>query len=126
MQPLSGLDAFFLYAETESMHLHVALTAILDPSGAPEPLTLERLKALVAERLPLVPPFTRRLNEVPLTIDPQPRRKVKAWVRFGDAPVRVDAVAARWTPDAVGIVFHIDDVEHRCWVWAGAVDGVTA
>lgn len=67
-----------------------------------------------------------RLNEVPLTIDPRPRRKVKAWVRFGDAPVRVDAVAARWTPDAVGIVFHINDVEHRCWVWAGAVDDVSA
>lgn len=63
-----------------------------------------------------------RLNEVPLTIDPAPRRKVKAWVRFGDTPVRVDAVAARWTPDAVGIVFHIGEVEHRCWVWAGAVD----
>jgi hypothetical protein len=62
-----------------------------------------------------------RLGEVPLTVDPMPRRKVKAWVRFGDTPVRVDAIAARWTPDAVGIVFAVDGVAHRCWVWAGAI-----
>lgn len=67
-------------------------------------------------------PLELRLDQVPLTIDPQPRRKVRAWVRFGAVPVQVDAVAARWTPDAVGIVFRIDDVEHRCWVWSGAVD----
>lgn len=80
-------------------------------------LTLSRggpLQSLTAAEL--------RLNEVPLTIDPRPRRKVKAWVRFGDTPIRVDAVAARWTPDAVGIVFRVEEVEHRCWVWAGAVD----
>jgi hypothetical protein len=67
-----------------------------------------------------------RLDEVPLTVDPRPRRKVKAWVRFGSTPVRVDAIAARWTPDAVGIVFRVDDVEHRCWVWMGAVDEAPA
>lgn len=63
-----------------------------------------------------------RLDEVPLTIDPRPRRKVRAWVRFGDTPVRVDAIAARWTPDAVGIQFTVNGREHRCWVWMGAVD----
>jgi len=67
VQPLSGLDALFLYAETESMHLHVALTAILHPGA--EPLTIERLRALVGERLHLVPPFTRRLAEVPFGLD---------------------------------------------------------
>jgi hypothetical protein len=70
-------------------------------------------------------PSELRLNEVPLTIDPRPRRKVKAWVRFGAVPIRVDAIVARWTPDAVGIAFTVEDVEHRCWVWAGAVDEVT-
>ena len=67
-------------------------------------------------------PMELRLSEVPLTIDPKPSRKVRAWVRFGTTPVRVNAVAARWTPDAVGIVFHVGDVEHRCWAWSGAVD----
>ncbi|MDF2047273.1 hypothetical protein P2P98_13990 [Microbacterium sp. Kw_RZR3] len=69
-------------------------------------------------------PMELRLDQVPLTIDPRPRRKVKAWVRFGSTPVRVDALVARWTPDAVGIVLHAGHVEHRCWVWVGAVDEV--
>lgn len=69
MVPLSGLDAFFLYAESESMHLHVALTAIVDPSEAPEPLTYERFRQLVAERMHFVPPFTRRLAEVPFGLN---------------------------------------------------------
>ena len=59
---------------------------------------------------------------MPLTIDPQPCRRVKAWVRFGDTPVRVDAVAARWTARAVGIEFAVKGVTHRCWVWEGAVE----
>ncbi|WP_396645484.1 hypothetical protein [Microbacterium sp.] len=67
-------------------------------------------------------PAELRLDDVPLTVDPKPRRKVKAWVRFGDVPVRVDALAARWTPDAIGIVFRVEETEYRCWVWVGAVD----
>ena len=62
---------------------------------------------------------------MPLTIDPQPHRELKAWVRFGDTPVRVDAVAARWTADAVGIVFFVGEKEHRSWVWNGAVEEPT-
>lgn len=84
----------------------------------------ERALEVVArdEKLQTLTPMELRLAEVPLTIDPRPRRKVRAWVRFGTVPVRVEAVAARWTPDAVGIVFKVGDVEHRCWVWSGAVD----
>lgn len=85
----------------------------------------DRMLVTIARDAPLqsLTPMELRLDEVPLTIDPAPRRTVKAWVRFGSTPVRVDAIAARWTPDAVGIVFHVGDVEHRCWVWAGAVEG---
>jgi hypothetical protein len=72
----------------------------------------------------LTPPGLR-LDEVPLTIDPRPHR-VKAWVRFGATPIRVDAVAARWTPDAVGIVFDVDGNARRCWVWSGAIDETPA
>lgn len=77
-------------------------------------------------QLQTLTPAELRLDEVPLTVDPKPRRKVKAWVRFGAVPVRVDAVAARWTPDAIGIVFHVEETEYRCWVWAGAADEVSA
>lgn len=84
----------------------------------------ERILQTVARdaKLQTLTPLELRLDEAPLTIDPRPRRKVLAWVRFGDTPVRVAAVAARWTPDAVGIVFSIDGREYRCWVWSGAVD----
>lgn len=73
-----------------------------------------KLQSLSAEEL--------RLDEVPITIDPRPSRKVRAWVRFGDVPVRVDAVAVRWTPDAGGIEFLVGENVNRCWIWNGAVD----
>lgn len=84
----------------------------------------ERALEVIArdEQLQTLTPMELRLDEVPLTVDPKPRRRVRAWVRFGATPVRVEAVAARWTPDAVGIVFYVGEKEHRCWVWSGAVD----
>jgi len=87
----------------------------------------ERALEVIArgEKLQTLTPMELRLDEVALTVDPKPRRRVKAWVRFGNVPVRVDAVAARWTADAVGITFRVGDDEHRCWVWMGAVDEET-
>jgi hypothetical protein len=64
-----------------------------------------------------------RLDSLPVTIDPKPRR-VRAWVRFGEQAVRVEAFAERWTRDAVGIRFTAQGVEHRCWVWNSAVEPV--
>lgn len=85
------------------------------------------LKGIAGEgQLQSLTPDELRLHEVPLTVDPKPHRRVKAWVRFGEMPVRVDAVAARWTPSAVGILFTVGGHEHRCWVWVGAVDEVPA
>src|SRR3954465_1097304 len=66
MQQLTGLDAAFLAMETPSVYGHVGSVCVLDPSTALEPLTLERLTALVQERLHLVPPFRRRLVTGPL------------------------------------------------------------
>jgi diacylglycerol O-acyltransferase / wax synthase len=69
MQQLSGLDAAFLALESSSMFGHVGSLCIVDPSTTAEPLTLDRLTRVVASRLPLVPPFRRRLVEVPLGLD---------------------------------------------------------
>ena len=69
MQQLSGLDAAFLAMETPSVYGHVGSICILDPGTAPEPLTLDRLTRLVEERLHLIPPFRRRLVNVPLGLD---------------------------------------------------------
>ena len=69
MQQLTGLDAAFLAMETSSVYGHVGSVCVLDPSTAPEPLTLERLQQVIASRLHLVPPFRRRLHDVPFGLD---------------------------------------------------------
>ena len=61
------------------------------------------------------------LHTLALTVDPKPER-VKAWVRSGETPILVDAVAERWTPRAIGIMFMVGEKEYRTWVWASAVD----
>jgi len=66
---LSGLDAAFLAMETSSVYGHVGSICVIDPSTAPEPLTLERLQRVISSRLHLVPPFRRRLAEVPFGFD---------------------------------------------------------
>ncbi len=69
MQQLTGLDAAFLAMETSAVFGHVGSICLLDPSTAPEPLTLDRLTQMIDERLHLLPPFRRRLVTVPLGLD---------------------------------------------------------
>jgi WS/DGAT/MGAT family acyltransferase len=69
MQQLTGLDAAFLALETPNVYGHVGSVCILDPTTAPEPLTLDRLTAVIESRLHLIPPFRRRLVTVPLGLD---------------------------------------------------------
>ena len=61
MRRLTGLDATFLYLETPSIHMHVASTAVFDPSTVPGGYSFERVVELVESRLHLLPPFRRRL-----------------------------------------------------------------
>jgi diacylglycerol O-acyltransferase / wax synthase len=69
MKQLSGLDSQFLAMETRSVFGHVGSVCILDPSTANGKFTLDHLTNAIAERLPLVPLFRRRLVEVPLGLD---------------------------------------------------------
>ena len=70
MQQLTSLDAQFLAIETPRTYGHVGGLAIYDPSTAPGgELTQQDVSRLVSERLHLLPPFTRRLVEVPLGLD---------------------------------------------------------
>lgn len=64
-----------------------------------------------------------QLDVLPVTMSPQPEA-VRAWVRFGDEPHRVRAVAERWTRYAVGIRFAAKGIEYKCWVWNSAVDTI--
>jgi WS/DGAT/MGAT family acyltransferase len=55
--------------ETPTLHMHTLKVAILEPSPAdshPTPLTVEALREELGRRLHLLPPFRRRIVEVPL------------------------------------------------------------
>ena len=52
--------------ETPTLHMHTLKISILDPSGVPGGYTFERFKEVLGERLHLLPPFRRRMVEVPL------------------------------------------------------------
>lgn len=69
MQRLTGLDATFLYLETPANHMHVGSLAIFDPSTVPEGYEYEKVVDLVRDRLPLLPPFRRRLKEIPFQLN---------------------------------------------------------
>jgi len=63
--PLTGLDGAFLALESPTTHLHIMGTMVFDPTGVPGGLGHRRVRAVVGERLHLVPPFAMRMVEVP-------------------------------------------------------------
>ena len=69
MQQLSGLDAAFLAMESTRVYAHVGSVCLLDPSTAPQPLTLDQLTAHIASRQHLLPLLRRRLVTVPFGLD---------------------------------------------------------
>jgi WS/DGAT/MGAT family acyltransferase len=70
MRQLSSLDAQFLNVESARTFGHVAFLGLYDPSTAPDgTLGVEDVKALLEERLHLLPPLRWRLVEVPLGLD---------------------------------------------------------
>ena len=96
---LTGLDAAFLAMETSAVYGHVGSICVLDPSTAPEPLTLERLQGLVALAAaprPAVPPAAGRgaLRLRPALLDRGPR------LRHRVPRARAGAAGARRRPAA--------------------------
>ena len=70
MRQLSALDTLFLALESPTTYGHVSGLAIVDPSTAPGgTLTLDDLKAVLTERLHLLPVMRWKLAEVPLGLD---------------------------------------------------------
>src|SRR4051794_32423222 len=70
MRQLTSLDAQFLALETNRQAGHVGGLAIVDTSTRPGgSIACSDLKALLRERLPLLPPFKWKLVEVPLGLD---------------------------------------------------------
>lgn len=70
MYKLSGLDAAFLYNETERCPQHVSSVQVMElPQGVDEDTFIEGLKAHFMRRLHLVPYLTNRLLETPFLAD---------------------------------------------------------
>jgi len=65
LRRLSGFDTAFLAAERPGNPLHMMAVLVLDPSSVPGGYTFEQLRDFVADRLPTLTPFRRRLVEVP-------------------------------------------------------------
>ena len=85
--------------------------------------TSERILDRIASegRLQTLDAIELEFDRLTVTTDPKPET-VRAWVRFGAVPVRVDAEACMWTETAVAIRFRANNREHKCWVWRGAVE----
>jgi WS/DGAT/MGAT family acyltransferase len=69
MERLAPGDAAFLYMETPSSHMHVTGVIIVDPSTMHGGYAFETIRDMLASRLHLLPPYRRRLLEVPFHID---------------------------------------------------------
>jgi diacylglycerol O-acyltransferase / wax synthase len=68
MEQLAGLDASFLYMETPSLHMHISMVVVIDPSTVPGGYSYEKLRDLVGARLAQAPVFRRRLVQVPFRL----------------------------------------------------------
>ena len=68
MQQLTGVDASFLYMETNATYGHVSSLIIYDPKDG-EGASYERTRQLFEERLHLLEPMRRRVVQVPFDID---------------------------------------------------------
>jgi len=67
-EQLAGMDAAFLALETPELPMHVVGVLILDPAGGAD-FSVDRLRKVVEDRVHLMPPFCRRLIDVPLSLD---------------------------------------------------------
>ncbi|MFC4001040.1 wax ester/triacylglycerol synthase family O-acyltransferase [Prauserella oleivorans] len=68
MQPLSGLDASFLYLETPAQPLHVCALLTLDPGTVEGGYSYAGLVERLGERVNGAPAFRRRLYNPPLNL----------------------------------------------------------
>ena len=67
---LTGLDAFFLHAESARTPMHIGACSIYDPSTAPDGMVrLKDIMQFVDDRKHRAKTFTQKLKQVPLDFD---------------------------------------------------------
>ncbi len=65
---MTGADAGFLYMETPTLHMHTLKVSIVDVSQVPGGYSFPMIKDEMVRRLHLVPPFQRRVLQVPFQL----------------------------------------------------------
>src|SRR3954468_5988614 len=65
VERMTGLDASFLYNETPTLHMHTLKYTVLDVASVPGGYDFERFQHELERRLHLLPPFRRRVVEIP-------------------------------------------------------------
>ena len=122
MKRLSGMDAMFLSMEGTEWPQHTLGLMILDPSDAPG-FDFEHLRDHLDRRLPYLPSFRRRIQEVPLGLDrpvwvDDPAFKLDYHIHRAALPA---PGGAKELADVVGEILAVED-QHGILVHAG-VDG---
>jgi WS/DGAT/MGAT family acyltransferase len=69
LEQLSGTDAALLALESPETPMQVLGVLVLDPTGSDSTYSFDRLRNVLIERIPHMPPFCRELVEVPLHLD---------------------------------------------------------
>jgi WS/DGAT/MGAT family acyltransferase len=111
MKQLAGLDATFLYLETPEMPMHVGALNIYELPAGHRGSFVTVLRKHLAERLPLIPVFRRRLWWMPLNlanpawVDAAPDLKhhvvsvkLPASARNGDGMAELEAAVGKLHP----------------------------
>lgn len=68
MERLSGIDASFLYMETDTMHMQIGFILICDATDVPGGYSYQKVAELVEAKTELDAAFRRRLVKVPFNI----------------------------------------------------------
>src|SRR5579862_2289524 len=68
MDPMSGIDAKFLYSETPTAHMHTIKVVVADVSGMPEGFSYDVFVEVLGEHLGRLPAFRRRVVTVPFSL----------------------------------------------------------
>jgi WS/DGAT/MGAT family acyltransferase len=129
---LTGLDASFLYMETPTLHMHVAIVAVFDPATVPDGYSFRRIRQRILDRIPLVPVFQRRLVEVPLRLGhpvwvDDPEFDIDNHVRRAALPAPGGMrELADFAADVTSRQLHRDRPLWEMWVVEGLEDGKIA